>query len=207
MDTNELQLVTTITQHVVQVISQIIEPAVQVVVEQTPAPPVPWWLSLIKWVFGLVAKPLLYAGLAFAAYWFIFKKGGGGIDKRIVAKFKAALRVEIARTLDSEGGMGDAGDLKEIAEALVPGDGKEPVRKMPANLMRVDYELNKTNSDSATLHVVSVFKRGGDFYKREAKRDFAWEDLPKKMRYEFIRGGKNALHFNLFDRLKKDGAK
>lgn len=143
----------------------------------------------------LVALPLVAALLVFSRL----------SEKRLSRRFEASLESDLYAALSGElGGLGctEAAARAFIASLVAPGASAPMAPQAAASvlpaLLRVEYELKKTDGKEVRRAVGVQFKRNGELAVRRAERGIPWESLPAQIRHEFIEKSTDTLAYVLY---------
>ena len=150
------------------------------------------WLKtfiIVNWFwFAVLAAVILF--------WLYIKKVKNAMDK----KFQTTLRDDILRAL----GENVNSCPLVFSASTTDKNFHSPLNNLPADVLRVEYEIKKTEPNKVTRTVAVAFKQEEDVILRQAGRVIAWDDLPSEVRRMFIRENKDSLHFSLFNRNEKE---
>jgi hypothetical protein len=142
-------------------------------------------------------SPLLWGGigLGFVTVLVILYFVFANMERKITREFKKTIVDDIVSAVKMEYELPEK-DLRELAADIVS------VRRCSdprlASLLRVEYEVEKINANSATRTTAVAIKKQNDIIVKKATRTLPWEDLPRVIRKEFILKNEKVLVYSLY---------
>lgn len=150
-----------------------------------------WETTLVISILILIA-----VGLATMLVWLRLSK------KNIEKPFDAKLINDIAEMLSNKKEIALQGqDLKEAIKNLLYGEGSNP--NITRHVKRIEQTFTKTTPSLITVKKVIHFDTGTTSSIITHESETPWENLPSKVRKEFIMTNANPLVFLIYDSTKR----
>jgi hypothetical protein len=125
----------------------------------------------------------------------------GSMERKTTSEFEATLIDDIVTAMKGEYALPEKDLQALVADIIVT---RRCSDSRLADLLRIEYEVEKTDSSSAIRTMAVAIKRQNDFIVKKAKRPMTWEDLPSAIRKEFILKNENLLVYSLYSDSEKE---
>jgi hypothetical protein len=141
-------------------------------------------------------------GLGVAAVLVILYFVFGNMERKTTSEFETTIIDDIVSAIKTEYSLAEK-DLRDLAAGIVATRHCSDSRL--ADLLRIEYEVEKVSSSSIKRTTAVAVKRKNDLIVKKATRTMAWDDLPGTIRKEFILKNESVLLYSLYSSNEKEG--
>lgn len=143
--------------------------------------------SLSWWTMGIGAVILIAVILYFIQT---------NMERKTSNIFETTIIDDIIEAIKSECGDLRENELRTAVETIIA-DHRCTDHRLN-DLLRIEYEVEKLTSNRVNRTTAVAVKKQGNLVLKKATRSLAWEDLPKKIRSEFILKNEKVLVYSLY---------
>jgi len=118
-----------------------------------------------------------------------------GMERKTTSEFETTIIDDIISALKDEYSLSE-NDLRNLASGIVATRRCSDSRL--ADLLRIEYEVEKTSSSHVKRTTAIALKKQNDIVVKKATRTMTWEDLPAPIRKEFILKNESVLTYSLY---------
>ncbi|MDR0703363.1 MAG: hypothetical protein LBF88_00070 [Planctomycetaceae bacterium] len=118
-------------------------------------------------------------------------------DKKMTKIFQETIIEDIVSGLISSVSL-NKNELKTIIHNLIINNNPLPLSLSLKNLLRIEYQLEKTSPDIVVRTVIIAIEKEGNVVLKKITCELSWDDLPSKIRHSFITEQKSNLFYSLY---------